>query len=103
MGGDVYVLSGSTEDLSFQVEGLNNSDRGVKELRDSERKVLEVLKGRREETAVSLEEVMATAGISDSTCRRALRKLMGDRSVGVQRVAEPMTLTGRPSYRYWVR
>lgn len=103
MGGDTYALSGSTEDLSFQVEGLNNSDRGVKELRDSERKVLEVLKGRREETAVSLEEVMAMAGISDSTCRRALRKLMGDRSVGVQRVAEPMTLTGRPSYRYWVR
>jgi hypothetical protein len=103
MGGDVYVLSGSTEDLSFQVEGLNNSDRGVKELRDSERKVLEVLRGRSEETAVSLDEVAGMTNVSRVTCKRALARLMGDRSVGIQRVSTVVAMTGRPTYRYWVK
>lgn len=103
MGGDTYVLSGSTEDLSFQVEGLNNSDRGVKELRDSERKVLEVLKGRSEETAVSLDEVAGLTNVSRVTCKRGLARLMADRSVGIQRVSTVVALTGRPTYRYWVK
>ena len=99
-GGDTFLLSGSTEDLSFHVEQLNSDNTGVVSLRKGTKKLLGVLKSRTKDTPCTMDELISLTGMSNSQVRRLIKELMSATRFGVQRVQQQSS-TGRPSYRYW--
>jgi hypothetical protein len=101
-GGDTYVLSGSTEDFSFELEQLNNqkSRDEIEKLRKSEQLVLRALRERTSvESGLRIVD-MASIGVSQSGITKALRTLLADPAYGVKREALPGS-SGRPTYVYW--
>ena len=99
-GGDTFLLSGSTEDLSYSVEQLNSTPDGLGKLRKGERSILELLRKRGEEKPLSRAELVTHSGMSDATVRRILRELMSTSRFGVKR-APVEGLGNKPRYVYW--
>ena len=99
-GGDTFLLSGSTEDLSFYVEQLNSDASGVKKLRSGAKKLLEILKKASADAPLSRTELVGRSGMSDKTVRRLLAELMETSRYGVRRSVLP-SLGNRPKYGYW--
>jgi hypothetical protein len=105
-GGDTFKLSGSLEDLSFQLETVNNitSKDAIDGLRDSEQKVLKALRGRGSaELGLSKNDLTANTGVSFSGVEKALTRLLADPQMGVKRapVRAGGAASGRPVYVYW--
>ena len=99
-GGDTFLLSGSTEDLSYSVEQLNSTPDGIGKLRKGERTILELLRKRGEEKPLSRVELVSLSGMSDSTVRRILRELVSTSRFGVKRV-QVEGLANKSKYLYW--
>ena len=99
-GGDIFLLSGSTEDLSFHVEQLNSDSTGVVSLRDGRKKLLEVLKKRDQSNPLSIGDLCSKSSLGDKQVRRLLKEMLETRRFGVQR-EKVKGVSGRPSYRYW--
>ena len=99
-GGDTFLLSGSTEDLSFYVEQLNSDATGVKKLRSGAKKLLEILRKANAESPLSSTELIGRSGMSDSTVRRLLAELLETSRYGVRR-KQIDSLGNRPKYGYW--
>ena len=99
-GGDTFLLSGSTEDLSFQVEQLNSDSTGVTKLRQGAQKLLQILRKRTRETAATRTELEGLMSMSDKSVRRLLKELMETSRYGVQRI-DLEGLGNRPKFGYW--
>ena len=99
-GGDTFLLSGSTEDLSFHVEQLNSDSTGVVSLRKGAQKLLKILRERNAGNPLSIEDLCSRSGVGDKQVRRLLKELMETRRYGVHR-EKVHGVSGRPSYRYW--
>lgn len=99
-GGDTFLLSGSTEDLSFYVEKLNSDETGVQKLRKGAAKLLEILRKRTADNPLSRVELASLSGMSDKTVRRLLGELMEGTRYGIKRVRVE-SLGNKPKYGYW--
>ena len=102
-GGDTFLLSGSTEDLSFQIETMNNGDaNSLNKLREGSRNLLQLLQGRDESNAMSGEDIANTLSMSSRQVRRLLSELLSVPGLKIHRVRTTTTSkAGRPSYSYW--
>jgi len=105
-GGDTFKLSGSLEDLSFELETVNNitSKDAIEGLRKSEQKVLTALRERTgAETGLSKHDLAANTGVSPSGVEKALTRLLAEAAMGVKRAPDPNGggSAGRPGYVYW--
>ena len=101
-GGDQFLMSGSNEDLSFQVEQLNCDKGGVAHLRKGEQKLLDILRSRTKDNPLSRAELCSQSSLSDVQVRRLLKDLMCSQANGVVRETLPTT-SGRPKYGYWAK
>ena len=100
-GGDTYALSGSMEDLSYHLEGLNNDGAGVTKLRSGEKKLMDELRRVTAETPLSKNELVALVGMGDSTVRRLLNEMVSNKRLKIHREVDRNGVSGRPSYLYW--
>lgn len=102
-GGDTFLLSGSTEDLSFQIESLNNGDQeGLKTMREGTMNLLRKLQARTDETAMSREELATACNMSGRQTRRLLSELLSIPALKIHRISTRQgSNAGRPSYVYW--
>ena len=102
-GGDTFLLSGSTEDLSFQIESLNNGDtNALNKLREGSRNLLHLLQSRDKANAMSREDIANALSMSSRQVRRLLSELQSIPGLGIHRVRMITNSTaGRPSYAYW--
>ena len=100
-GGDTFLLSGSSEDLSFHVEQLNSDASGVDKLRKGEQKLLDAMRKRTIDTPLSQAELASVCSMSESTVRRLVGELVKNNRHGVHRIKTTTGTAGRPSYRYW--
>lgn len=99
-GGDVYALTGDTEDLSYTITDLNHNTAAIADLRKNQRHLWEVLKKRTRETAATKLDLAIKSGISDRTVARILPELLENKSLRVPR-EEGESNGGRKQYTYW--
>ncbi len=102
--GDLFHLQGNLEDLSFTFDTFNLSKSTEALTGSSREKVLKYLKGRRVETAVTIEDIHVTINLSSATVKRVLRELYSDSfRTGVDRVRVPGTGGTKPAFAYYQR
>ena len=100
--GDRFELQGDLEDLSFNFQSFNFSEKAEELSGTSAEKVLQVLKTRTVATAMLTPEIAIQAGLNIRTVPRVLQQLYADRArTGVERVKERLPGNCKPSYRYY--
>lgn len=98
--GDTFQLQGDREDLSFGLRKMNADERGVENLKSTERLLLKQLSSRTEENPLTQTELCAATGKSPATVKRVMRELM-TAGVGVQRRRRPVENAGSRPWEYW--
>ena len=98
--GDTYLLSGNAEDLSFNIEKLNDEGAGVLSMRNGAKSLLKVLRTRDKGNAFTINELASETRLSDKQIRRLLKEMLSTNRFGVMRVKDS-SASGRPTYRYW--
>ena len=108
-GGDVYRLVGSRENLSFELESLNQDAGLLKNLKESEQLVLKALRNRTKETALTITELTGQVNKGDSATYRAVQSLWKShqlKELGMTMHREEVKPTGgkggRASLVYWI-
>jgi len=100
--GDTYRLLGNREDLSLVLDAHNGDQEGMKKLKGVHQKVVDLLSGRTEETALDLMELSAALGTHRNVVERVVRSLVSDQLPGLRRVKGSDSGRGPRPYRYWV-
>lgn len=102
MAGDRFELLGSNEDLSLTITSHNGEEDGTEKLRGLGRKVLECLSGRKEGSAVELNELAVLVGAHRGSVERVVKALVSAEHPGLHRKAERRAGAKKPTYLYWV-
>ena len=98
--GDTFALTGSKEDLSFELSGMNADEDGIDKLKKTEQAVLKSLRARGPEGAITQAELASTLGKSPVTVFRVVTELYAG-NWGIQR-RRRATTKGKPPWEYWV-
>ena len=97
--GDTFSLTGSKEDLSFELSGMNADEQGIEKLKKTEQLLIKTLRKRGPEMALTIGELSAETGKGGSTVHRVMGELYtGD--WGIQRRRREST-GGKAAWEYW--
>lgn len=100
--GDTLELVGNHEDLSLSLDSYNGEQKGIEQSRSLQGKVLSVLKGRTEDTAMGINDLAAAVGSSRTGMNRVIRTLMTETNTELRRAQTAAKGGARPKYVYWV-
>ena len=97
--GDTFSLTGSKEDLSFELSGMNADEQGIEKLKKTEQLLIKTLRKRGPDMALTIGELSAETGKGGSTVHRVMGELYTG-EWGIRRRRREST-GGKAAWEYW--